>query len=85
MNLRSKNTAIEDEDYYYHVGPLLAEDPSPDNGPRKESTKTPYHIKQCALSRVLEGEAAMAFNEDPKGSVYEREGTLRYKMPAEDF
>ena len=71
MNLRSTKREIDDEDYYYHVGTPLAEDPKHDDRPTKESTRTQYHKKKCALSRVLEGKTAMAFNEAPKGRDYE--------------
>ena len=82
MNLRSTKTAIDDEDYYYHAGPLV---PKHVNEQGEESTRTPYHIKQCSLSRVLKGEAAMSFNEAPKGSNYKHRETLRYKTPTEGY
>ena len=85
MNLWSTKRAFEDKDYHYHAGTPLSEDSEHKNKATKELTRTPYHVKMCALSRVLEGEAVMAFNEAPKGSNYEREGTLRYKTPTEDF
>ena len=82
MNLRSTKTAIDDEDYYYHAGPLV---PKHANEQGEESTRTPYHVKQCALSRVLEREAAMAFNEAPKGRDQEQEETYRYKTPTDEI
>ena len=85
MNLWSTKTAINDKDYYYHAGPLLAEHPKHVNEPREESTRTQYHIKQCAPSRVLEGEAAMVFNEAPKGKDQEQEETYRYKTPTDEI
>ena len=83
MNLQSTKRAIEDKDYSYHAGTPLQEDSEHEDRPTKEPTRTPYRVKKCALSRVLEGKAAMAFSEAPKGSNCEREETLRYKTPTE--
>ena len=73
MNLRSTKRAIEDKDYYYHAVTPLVEDSEHDDRPREEPTRTPYRVRKCAVSRVLEGKAAMALNEAPMGSDYEQE------------
>ena len=61
----------------------LSEESEHKNKATKKPSRIPYHVKKCALSRLLKGKAIMAFSEAPKGSDFWREETLRYKTPTE--
>ena len=62
----------------------MSEDQKQKNKATKDPNRTPYHVNKCALSRVLKGEAIVAFNEAPKDSDYESEETMRYKTPTQE-